>query len=106
MDCIFCKIINGSIPCKKVYEDNEILVFHDLHPKASVHVLVVPKVHVESLAHLDASHENLIGHLTLKLKDIAQLLNLKDGFRVGVNTGKGGGQEVFHLHYHLLGNPK
>ena len=105
MSCIFCKIIDGSIPCKKVFEDDKIIVFHDLHPKAPVHVLVVPKEHVESLAHLTPAHKDLIAHLTLKLKDIAQELHLKDGFRVGVNTGAGGGQEVFHLHYHLLGQP-
>lgn len=106
MDCIFCKIVDGSIPSKKVYEDEHIVVFHDLHPKAPVHVLVVPKVHIESLAHLDESHKEVIAHLTLKLKEIAQQLNLKDGFRIAVNTGKGGGQEVFHLHYHLTGNNK
>ena len=104
MTCIFCKIIDGSIPAKKIYEDAHIVVFHDLYPKAPVHVLVVPKLHIESLAHLEQKHAALIGHLTLKLRDLAQDLKLNNGFRIMVNTGKGGGQEVFHLHYHLLGS--
>lgn len=103
MTCIFCKIVAGEIPAKKVYEDELILVFHDLHPKAPVHVLVIPKLHIESLAHLTPLHQDIVAHLTLKLKDIAALLGLHHGFRIAVNTGKDGGQEVFHLHYHLLG---
>lgn len=106
MSCIFCKIIDGSIPAKKVYEDDKILVFHDIHPKAPVHVLVVPKQHIESLAHLTSAHGDLIAYLTLKLKDIAQELKLHDGFKTTVHTGAGGGQEVMHLHYHILGQPR
>ena len=106
MTCIFCKIVAGEIPAKKVYEDEKILEFHDLYPKAPVHVLVIPKEHIESLAHLLPEHQDIIAHLTLKLQGIAEGLGLHDGFRIGINTGKGGGQEVFHLHYHLLGQPK
>lgn len=105
MTCIFCKIIDGSIPCKKVYEDDKIIVFHDIHPKAPVHVLVVPKEHIESLAHLTEANKDLIAYLTLKLKDIAKILNLHDGFKTMVHTGTSGGQEVPHLHYHVLGQP-
>jgi histidine triad (HIT) family protein len=103
MTCIFCKIIKGEIPCKKVYEDDSLIVFHDIHPKAPVHVLVVPKEHIESLAHLTPKDQALVGYLTLKLKDIAQELNLHDGFKTMVHTGVAGGQEVPHLHYHILG---
>lgn len=106
MNCIFCKIIDGSIPAKKVYEDDKILVFHDIQPKAPVHVLVVPKKHIESLAHLTLEHKDLIADLTLKLKDIAHELKLHDGFKTMIHTGAAGGQEVMHLHYHLLGQPK
>lgn len=102
-NCIFCKIILGELPCNKVYEDNDFLAFHDLHPKAPVHVLLVPKRHIQSLAHLEAQDQSLMGRLTLLLPKIALDLNLTSGFRTVVNTGKGGGQEVFHLHYHLLG---
>lgn len=105
MSCIFCKIIQGEVPCKKVYEDSEIIAFHDLHPKAPVHVLVVPKMHVESLAELNETHKEMISHLTLKLPEIAKLLHLNNGFRTQIHTGAGGGQEIFHLHYHVLGQP-
>jgi histidine triad (HIT) family protein len=105
MTCVFCKIVDGSIPSNKVYEDAHIMAFHDLHPKAPVHVLVIPKIHVESLMHLTAEHHALMGDLTLKLPEIAKKLNLKNGFRIAVHTGALGGQEVFHLHYHILGQP-
>ncbi len=104
-NCLFCKISLGELPCNKVYEDNDFLVFHDLHPKAPIHVLVVPKRHIQSLAHLEEHDQSLMGKLTLLLQKIALTLNLTAGFRTIVNTGKGGGQEVFHLHYHLLGTP-
>lgn len=104
-NCLFCKISLGELPCNKVYEDNDFLVFHDLHPKAPVHVLLVPKRHIQSLAHLEDRDQVLMGKLTLLLQKVALTLNLTAGFRTIVNTGKGGGQEVFHLHYHLLGTP-
>ena len=105
MSCIFCRIIAGEIPAKKVFENEQFIVFHDVYPKAPVHVLVIPKKHIESLAHLDATDLTLMGELTLLLPVLAQDLNLKEGFKVAVNTGTGGGQEVFHLHYHLMGSP-
>ncbi len=104
-NCIFCKIAQLDLPCDKVYEDTDFIVFHDLHPKAPVHVLIVPKRHIQSLAHLEESDHNLMGRLTLLLPKIALMLHLKAGFRTIINTGKGGGQEIFHLHYHLLGTP-
>lgn len=105
MSCIFCKIVEGEIPAKKVFENEHFMAFHDLFPKAPVHVLVIPKKHIESLAHLTEEDSNLMGEFTLILKDIAKTLNLHNGFKIAVNTGKGGGQEIFHLHYHLTGTP-
>ncbi len=106
MTCIFCRIIKGEIPAQKVFENEDFLVFNDLYPKAPVHVLVIPKKHIESLAHLKPEDGPLMGKLMLLLKDLAEFLNLKAGFKIAINTGHGGGQEVFHLHYHLTGNPK
>ncbi len=104
-DCLFCKIIAGDIPCKKIFEDADFLAFHDIHPKAPIHALIIPKKHIESLAHLEAEDAPLVGQMTLLLKKLAEDLGLAQGFKVQVNTGINGGQEVFHLHYHLLGSP-
>jgi histidine triad (HIT) family protein len=106
MSCIFCKIAAGEIPAQKVFENDNFIAFHDLFPKAPVHLLVIPKKHIESLAHLTAQDATLMGEMTLLLKDLATELHLKDGFKIAINTGKGGGQEVPHLHYHLTGTPK
>lgn len=105
-DCIFCKIVAKQIPAKTVYEDSDLIVFHDIHPKAPVHLLVVPKKHIQSLAHLHPEDSELMGRLTLKLAAIAKEQGLTAGFRTIINTGPGGGQEVFHIHYHVLGGPK
>ncbi|MCF6767124.1 histidine triad nucleotide-binding protein [Thiotrichales bacterium 19S11-10] len=105
-DCIFCKIINNELPCDKIYEDEDFIAFHDLYPKADTHVLVIPKKHIESLKHTQDDDEALLGKITLLLPKLAEMLNLTDGFRTIINTGKGGGQEVFHLHYHILGGHK
>lgn len=102
-DCIFCKIIDKQIPGDVVYEDDHILAFRDINPKAEVHVLVIPKKHIDSLAHLEAEDHQVVGHLTLKLREIAHQEGLQSGFRTIVNTGRGGGQEVDHIHYHILG---
>lgn len=101
-DCIFCKIIAGSIPAKKIYEDDDVIAFHDIHPIAKVHFLIVPKLHVASLAECDAQHEALLGKILLLAPKLAVEQGLK-GFRTMVNTGKEGGQEVFHLHVHVFG---
>jgi histidine triad (HIT) family protein len=102
-DCLFCKIAAGEIPADVVYEDDKIMVFKDITPKTEVHLLMIPKEHIESLARLDDSHDELLSYMLKKLADIAQQHGLSSGFRSIINTGKGGGQEVFHLHIHLLG---
>lgn len=105
MNCLFCRIITGEIPANIVFEDENFLAFRDLYPKAPVHVLVIPKQHIESLAHITAADQALLGEMTLLLKDLAHQLNLQEGFKITVNTGKSGGQEIMHLHYHLTGVP-
>ena len=105
-DCIFCKIVAGSIPAKKVHEDEELLVFHDIHPWAPVHVLVVPKVHIGSLAEVGAEHEAMLGRLLGLAPRLMRQLGVENGFRTVINTGRDGGQEVQHLHMHVLGGPR
>jgi len=102
-DCIFCKIIAGDIPSSKIYEDELIYVFNDINPKASVHLLVIPKQHIARLDQLEQNHQVLITHMILKLPELATAQGLDTGFRTIINTGPGGGQEVDHLHIHLLG---
>lgn len=104
--CIFCKIIAGEIPSSKVYEDDKIFAFNDINPKASVHVLVIPKHHIDSLDHLDQNQQDLMGYMILKLPEIARSQGLNNGFRTIINTGPGGGQEVGHIHFHILGGSK
>jgi histidine triad (HIT) family protein len=104
-DCLFCKIAAGEIPSTKVYEDDEVFAFKDIHPKAPVHVLVIPKVHVATLT--DASDPALLGMLMDRVRAIADdELNLAAGYRIVINVREGGGQEVFHLHVHILGGKK
>jgi len=104
-DCLFCKIIEGSIPCTKVYEDESVLAFKDIHPKAPTHVLVVPKDHHETLADVDDPF--LLGILMDSVRHIAdEVLGLAAGYRVVINVREAGGQEVFHLHVHILGGKK
>lgn len=105
-DCIFCKIVEGKIPSKKVYEDEDLLAFHDINPAAPVHVLVIPKQHVGSLEDCTEAHAAMLGKLFVKVADIARDQGLVDGFRTIVNTGRVGGQEVYHLHAHILGGPQ
>lgn len=102
-DCIFCKIVAGDIPSSKVYEDDSLYVFKDINPKAAVHLLVIPKLHIARLDHADSSHADLLSSMLLKLPELAQAQGLTNGFRTIINTGPGGGQEVDHLHIHLLG---
>jgi len=109
-NCLFCKIVEGTIPSRKVYEDDDILAFHDIHPWAPVHFLMVPKAHVASLAQVGPEHERLLG----KMMTLAPKLALQEGcraypeggHRVVVNTGAEGGQEVHHLHIHVMGGPR
>ena len=102
-NCIFCKIVRGEIPSKKAYEDEDVLVFHDIHPIAPVHLLLIPKAHVESLAHCDGEHQAILGKMLLLAPKLAKEHGLDEGFRTMINTGRGGGQEVFHLHLHVFG---
>ncbi len=104
-DCIFCRIVRGEIPAKKVYEDDDILAFHDINPSAPVHFLMIPKVHLENLYDADSSHQALIGKLFGMAGGLAREQGLHDGFRVIVNNGRIGRQEVYHLHVHVLGGP-
>lgn len=103
MDCLFCKIITGKIPGNFIYQDDKIVAFHDIYPKARVHILVVPRQHIESLVWLTELDQSLMGYLILKLPEIAKIHGLENGFRTVINTGRGGGQEIPHLHVHLLG---
>ena len=102
-DCIFCKIAAGEIPCRKVYEDDDVLAFHDIHPVAPVHFMLIPKRHVASLAECDDSHRDVLGKILLLAPRLAKEQGLAEGFRTVINTGRGGGQEVFHLHVHVIG---
>jgi len=106
-DCLFCKIINKEIPSTVVYEDDEILAFRDIHPVTPVHILVIPKKHITSLAELEKEDEAVIGKIYTVINEIAKKEGiLEKGFRVIVNCGEDGGQEVKHLHFHLLGGKK
>jgi len=101
--CIFCRIVRGEIPASKVFEDEEFLAFRDIRPIAPVHLLVIPKRHVESLAHFEPADSDLVGRMLLLGARLAPQQGLSDGFRTMINTGKGGGQEVFHVHAHIFG---
>ncbi|GHD79323.1 histidine triad nucleotide-binding protein [Vogesella fluminis] len=103
-DCIFCKIAAGDIPANKVYEDDDVVAFHDIKPAGDVHFLLVPKRHVESLAHCGADDAVMLGKLLLLVPKLAAEQGLERGFKTAINTGRGGGQEVFHLHVHVYGN--
>lgn len=105
-DCIFCKIAEKEIPSNVVYEDDKILCFHDLEPQAPVHVLIIPKEHIESLDDVKESQQELLGYILMKVKDIAAKLGLENGYRLVNNCGEDGFQTVKHLHFHLLGKRK
>jgi histidine triad (HIT) family protein len=105
-NCIFCRIVRGEIPSQKVYEDDEVLAFKDAHPAAPVHVLLVPKLHIASLYEAGPGHAPLLGRLLGLTGRIAREQGAADGFRTIVNTGRVGGQEVYHLHIHVIGGPK
>lgn len=101
MDCIFCKIIAGEIPCTKVYEDDQVLCFKDINPKAPIHVLVVPKKHVANL--LEVDDNNILNDINTAIKKVTKELGIAEsGFRTVINTGHDGGQTVDHLHFHIL----
>jgi histidine triad (HIT) family protein len=105
-DCIFCKIVRGEIPCRKIHEDEHILAFHDIHPATPVHFLIIPKLHIASLAEADPAHAPVLGHMLAMAGRLAREQGLADGFRSIINTGRIGRQEVYHLHLHILGGPE
>jgi histidine triad (HIT) family protein len=105
-DCIFCRIVRGEIPSRKIYEDDEVLAFHDVHPQAPVHFMIIPKRHIASLAECDMSHQALLGRIMAVAPRLAREQGSTDGFRTIVNTGRVGRQEVYHLHMHVIGGPE
>lgn len=107
MDCLFCKIVNKEISSEVVYEDEEILAFKDIHPAAPIHILVIPKKHISSVVELTKEDEKLVGKIYTVINKIARQENFSEkGFRVIVNCGEDGGQEVGHLHFHILAGKK
>lgn len=104
--CIFCRMVRGDIPARKIHEDEVVLAFHDIRPQAPVHFLIIPKAHVASLADCDASHEEVLGRMLALAPKLARAEGASDGFRVIINTGRVGGQEVYHLHVHVIGGPE
>lgn len=106
MDCIFCKIINGDIPCGKVYEDDMILAFNDISPMAPVHVLVIPKVHIANVDGINAENSAYVSHIFENIPAIAKKAGAENGYRVITNCGEDGCQSVMHLHFHILGGVK
>ena len=103
-NCLFCRIVNREIPSRIVYEDEQVLGFYDIEPKAPVHVLLIPKIHVTSLNELTSEHSGMIAHLTSVIPEVAEKLGIREsGYRVVINCGKDSGQAVPHLHYHILG---
>ena len=101
MDCIFCKIISGEIPSKKVYEDDQVLAFYDIEPKAPVHVLIIPKAHIAGVREINADNSAVVAHIFAMIPQIAQKLGITD-YRVVSNNGEQAGQTVHHLQFHLL----
>ena len=101
-DCLFCKIIKGEIPSSKVYEDDYVYAFLDIAPQAPFHVVIVPKVHINSAAEIDKSNSIYVSKIYEAVAEIAKSENLEKGFRVVTNCGEDGGQTVGHLHFHLL----
>ncbi|HIR40926.1 MAG TPA: histidine triad nucleotide-binding protein [Candidatus Egerieicola pullicola] len=103
MDCLFCKIAAGEIPSKKAYEDEKVYAFYDIDPQAPVHILVIPKEHIQSVSQITPENQEIVGHIFTVIAKLAKELDLKDGYRVVSNVGEQGGQSVPHLHFHLLG---
>lgn len=106
MDCIFCKIAEGIVPSNKVYEDEKIIAFHDIQPQTPVHIVIIPKQHIESMNGITPENSDVIARIFEVIPQIAKENHLTDGYRVVSNCGKDGGQTVFHLHFHLMGGKK
>ena len=104
--CIFCKIVAGQVPARKAFEDEELLAFHDIHPWAPVHVLIIPKLHIATLAEVGPEHAPLLGRMLGLAPRLMKELGVTNGFRTIINTGPDGRQEVYHLHMHVIGGPR
>jgi histidine triad (HIT) family protein len=102
-NCIFCKIVRGVISSDKIYEDEDVFAFHDIHPAAPVHFMLIPKLHLSSLAEVEDKHRNLLGGMMILVPRLARQQGCTDGFRTIINTGRVGGQEVYHFHIHVIG---
>lgn len=104
MDCIFCKIVKQEIPAKIIYQDDQVIAFDDLRPRAPIHKLIIPRKHIATLNDMESGDTELMGHLLQTAKQLAKELNIDEsGYRMVINCNAGGGQEVFHIHLHLLG---
>lgn len=106
MDCLFCKIVNGEIPSKKVYEDERILAFYDINPEAKVHVLVIPKLHIQSADEICSDNSDNVAYIFEKIPEITRLAGITNGYRIITNSGEDSCQSVKHLHFHILGGEK
>jgi len=105
-ECIFCKIVKGEIPSRKVFEDEDLFAFHDIEPATPVHFMIIPKLHIASLAEVQPEHQALLGKMLGVAARLAREQGSVDGFRSVINTGRIGQQEVYHLHLHILGGPE
>jgi histidine triad (HIT) family protein len=105
-DCIFCKIVRGEIPAKKIYEDEDVIAFDDIRPQAPVHILVIPKAHVATLYDAQPANQPALGKMLVVAGRLAREAGATDGFRTIINTGRVGHQEVYHVHMHVLGGPE
>lgn len=105
-NCLFCRIVAGQIPAKKVYEDEQLLAFHDINPWAPVHILVIPKLHLASMADAGPEHSDLLGRMMAVTPRLMAELGVSNGYRHLINTGADGRQEVMHLHLHVMGGPR
>lgn len=106
MDCIFCKIAKGEIPSTKLYEDEKMVIFKDLQPQAPIHLLAIPKSHINSLAEIKKENSEIIAHIFEKISELKSKLGIQSDFRIISNCGKDAGQTVFHLHFHILSGKK
>lgn len=102
-NCIFCKIAKREIPSNEIYEDEDILAFNDINPAAPIHFLLIPKMHIDSLTDAQDIHQSLLGKMLLLAPQLAKKQGCENGFRTIINTGPAGGQEIFHLHFHIIG---
>ena len=105
-NCIFCKIVRGEIPSNKIYDDAEVIAFHDIRPQAPVHLLVIPKAHIATLYDAGSAHQAALGKMLAIAGRLAREAGATDGFRAIINNGRVGHQEVYHVHMHVLGGPE